>query len=127
MIAQILIVDDDPVLRSVIREFLESRNHRVLEAADGGQGFVMAEKHMPHLVIMDIMMPGIYGTTAVKQMQNDWRTKNIPILVLTALEETRLANLIAEFPKIRFLRKPVKLEVLDQTIREMLPQGGYTA
>lgn len=125
MIAQILVVDDDPTLRLVLRDFLESRHHRVLEATDGAQGFVIAEEKMPHLIIMDIMMPGVYGTTAAKRLQDHWRTSKIPIIILTAVEERRLAALIAERPDVRFLRKPVNLDLLDQTIKELLPRGGF--
>ena len=125
MIAQILVADDDAGVRSMIRDFLLSRHHRVLEASDGAQAFAMAEKEMPHLIIMDVVMAGLYGTTAAGRLRDYWRTSKIPVILISGSTDARALG-IEEKPGLRFLRKPFKLEALGEMIREMLPAGGYT-
>lgn len=127
MIAQILLVDDNDELRRMLRAYLESKHHRVLEARDGAQAFAIAEAELPHLIIMDVVMPGVYGSSATKQIKDYWRTSNIPIILISgSVEQTVLGDLLTR-PNIRYLKKPVDLKVLDQTIAELLPRGGYTA
>ena len=126
MIAQILIADDDEEIRALLRDFLETRGHRVLEATDGAQAFAFAEKHRPHLIILDIVMPGLYGSTALKLIQEYPGTAKIPVIILSGSIDAPIAVGIQDAPNIRFLRKPVDLKALEAMVRELLPQGGYT-
>lgn len=126
MIAEILLVDDDTALRGAVKDFLESRHHRVLEANDGAQAFAMAEEHHPHLIIMDIVMPGVYGSTATKRLRDYWRTSDIPIILMSGSIDQAVLGDILTRPKIRYLKKPVDLSALEAAIRELLPEGGYT-
>jgi len=126
MIAKILIVDDDPSIRLLIGNFLRSKNHFVLEATDGAQGFETAEREMPHLIIMDLVMPGVYGSTAAQKLLEYWRTSKIPILVLSAFSDEPVRALMKENDHIRFMKKPFELKSLYKLVEEMLPKGGYT-
>ncbi|MBI5242159.1 MAG: response regulator [Elusimicrobia bacterium] len=126
MIAQILIADDNDELRGMLKEFLEMRGHRVLEATDGAQAFALAEKHRPHLIIMDIVMPGLYGSTALKQIQEYPGTSKIPIIILSGSIDAPIAAGIQDSPRLRFMHKPVDLKSIESMIRELLPMGGYT-
>lgn len=126
MIAKILIADDNDELRASLRDFLKTKHHEVLEATDGAQAFTIAEKERPHLIIMDVVMPGVYGTTATKQIREYWGTSKIPIIIISgSADEVVLRNLL-ERPNVRFLKKPVGLDLLEETIKELLPEGGYT-
>lgn len=126
MIARILVVDDNPEIRGFLRNYLESRDHQVFEAEDGAQAFAMAEKEMPHLIIMDIVMPdGVYGTSASKKLQSYWRTSTIPIIIMSGASGTPILEFLDNHPNIRFLQKPIDLALLERMIRELLPMGGY--
>ncbi|MFA5140385.1 MAG: response regulator [Elusimicrobiota bacterium] len=126
MLAKILVADDNDELRHQLREYLESKHHHVLEATDGAQAFAIAEAEMPHLIIMDIVMPGLYGSTATKHIQDYWRTSKIPIIIISgSVEQSVLGDLLLR-PNVRYLKKPVELAVLEATIHELLPEGGYT-
>lgn len=126
MIAQILLVEDNDDLRRMLRAYLESKNHRVLEALDGAQAFAIAEAELPHLIIMDIVMPGLYGSSATKQIREYWKTSNIPIILMSgSVDQSVLGDLLSR-PNVRYLKKPIDLQVLDDTIKELLPTGGYT-
>ena len=126
MIAKILIVDDDPSIRLLLGNHLRGKNHRVIEATDGAQGFALAEQEVPHLIIMDLVMPGVYGSTTAQRLHEFWRTAKIPILVISAFSDEPVRALMKDNPGIRFLKKPFDLKSLDRAIDEMLPQGGYT-
>lgn len=126
MIAQILLVEDNDDLRAILRSYLESRSHRVLEATDGAQAFAMAEEKLPHLIIMDIVMPGVYGSSATKKIRDYWKTSRIPIILISGSADEAVLGDLLERPNVRFLRKPVDFPSLDKTIRELLPEGGYT-
>ena len=126
MVAKILIVDDDLFIIALLRDFLTGKHHQVIEAGDGAQAFQLAEKEMPHLIILDIVMPGLYGSTTTQKLQEYWRTTKIPIIILSGFSDELVRPLMKENPNIRFMRKPVNLKALDQLITELLPAGGYT-
>lgn len=80
----ILIVDDEPDIRIVLKACLESYGYSVIEAEDGEQGVRKAHQERPDLVIMDMMMPKVDGLSAIKKIRCDLETASIPIVMLTA-------------------------------------------
>jgi CheY-like chemotaxis protein len=125
VIARILLVDDNDDVRLMLRELMEHLHMEVLEATDGAQGFAVAAKESPHLIITDVVMPGLYGTTATKRLQEYPKTKHIPIIVISGSMESSMLTELLKNPKIRFLKKPVDLALLERTMRELLPAGGF--
>ena len=78
----ILVVDDDPSIVNIINTALTQNGYRVLTADNGDSACALAEKHSPHLIIMDVMMPrcnGILATIRIRQ------SSNVPILILSAI------------------------------------------
>lgn len=82
--ATILCVDDEPTQLMLLRLALTRAGHEVLEAPDGQTGVDMAASHQPAVIIMDLMMPGMDGATAIKYIKENKATQSIPILVLSA-------------------------------------------
>jgi CheY-like chemotaxis protein len=80
----ILCVDDEPTQLTLLRLALSRAGYQVLEASDGQKGVEMTVEHQPDLVIMDLMMPGMDGATAIWHLKQNLATKHIPILVLSA-------------------------------------------
>lgn len=126
MMALVLLVDDDPDLRAALRAFLESRHHRVIEASDGAQAFAMAEKERPHILVMDIVMCGVYGSSAVRKLREHPPTRHIPIVLMSGSAEKSVLGDVVREPGVRFLRKPFQPAELERLIEELLPEGGYT-
>lgn len=81
---KILCVDDEPTQLMLLRLALSRAGYDVLEANNGQQGVDMAAEHQPALVIMDLMMPGMDGATAISHIKNNRTTQHIPVLVLSA-------------------------------------------
>ncbi|RMD72010.1 MAG: response regulator [Gammaproteobacteria bacterium] len=81
--ATILIVDDSPTDIHVLKHMLEKHGYRTLAAANGEEGIQMAHQHHPDVILMDIVMPGISGFQAIRQLNQDPETRNIPVIVVS--------------------------------------------
>ena len=81
---RILIADDEPSVRSLVKRILD-QNYTVLEATDGEEAVNMALNQEPDLVLMDILMPKMDGLTACYAIKMNHATKEIPVVMLTAL------------------------------------------
>ncbi len=84
----VLIVDDDPHVRDTIAPILEQAGYRAFTAADGQEGIQQAREHLPHLIVLDLLMPKVNGFDVVATLREDVRTRGIPIIVLTAKDLT---------------------------------------
>ena len=80
----ILIVEDEPRNLKLIRDLLEVSGYMVLEAIDGKQGVEIAKAKKPDLILMDIQLPVMEGFEATRILKADERTRDIPIMALTA-------------------------------------------
>lgn len=125
MIAQIIIADDNVDITNLLNDYLTLKKHRVIVVNDGFQLAQKAQEHKPHLIITDIQMPGAYGSSVYQVLQKDPKTKDIPILFMSAHPYEKLKNILPKDPKTRFLQKPVPFAKLEQAIVELLPLGGY--
>ena len=83
----ILIVEDEVDILQLVTHNLKSSEFNVLTAEDGYQALSLAKKHLPQLVILDLMLPGLDGFEVCKELKRSPTTKNIPILMLTARGE----------------------------------------
>jgi PAS domain S-box-containing protein len=85
----VLIVEDDSLTRQMLRTLLERQGWHVREADNGRTGLAALRKHLPALIILDLMMPEMDGFTFVNEMRSQAAWRDIPILVLTAKDLTR--------------------------------------
>lgn len=83
----ILVVDDEKNIRELIKFNLKSRGYKTVEAADGQEALDIAKSDSPLLIILDIMLPKIDGLKVCRILKEDPRTKKIPIIMLTALDD----------------------------------------
>lgn len=82
---KILVVDDEPDIRELIRYNLEIRGYQVEEATDGQEALAKARNNNPSLIILDLMLPKVGGLEICQELKSDYLTKTIPIIMLTAL------------------------------------------
>lgn len=83
-VPRVLVVDDEPEIRELCRVNLESEGFEVLEAADGAEALQVVRDHLPDVVFLDLMMPGIDGWDVLHALKEDDRTARIPVILLTA-------------------------------------------
>lgn len=81
---EILIVDDEPTVRALIRDTLELETYEVREAVDGDTALAAVAEAVPDCVILDIMMPGISGLDVLTRIRDQEDTKELPVILLTA-------------------------------------------
>src|SRR5665213_3675996 len=86
--SKILIVDDNLANREILRMRLERLGHEVLEAEDGEAGVLLANTESPELIFLDVMMPKKDGWQACRDLKQDVKTRAIPVVMLTALQQT---------------------------------------
>ncbi len=83
--AKILIVEDDPTTVQLIEFLLKKNNFEVLIAYNGVEALQIIKKEKPDLILMDVMMPKMDGIEAIEKLQEDETTRDIPIVILSAL------------------------------------------
>jgi len=81
---RILIVDDEPAVADLIEAALVGEGYTVAIARDGVQGLMLARDWSPDLILMDVMLPGVDGGTAIRRLKNDPATADIPIVAMSA-------------------------------------------
>jgi len=125
---KILVVDDEPDIVDMLRMMLESASYEVVSAYDGKEGIEKAKKEKPDAVVLDLMMPGMDGFEACKEMKQDADLKDIPVLVLTAISrhfsDTKYArNMGLDLVSDDYIDKPVDPNVLLNRIAGFLGKG----
>jgi CheY-like chemotaxis protein len=81
---RILIVDDEPAVADLIEAVLRQEGYTVAIARDGAQGLMLARDWNPDLILMDVMLPGVDGGTAIRRLKGDPETAEIPIVAMSA-------------------------------------------
>lgn len=85
--ARILIIDDSPTETKVLSGILTSKGHQVLTANNGADGVALAKQELPDLVLMDVVMPGLNGFQATRQLTKAPETMNIPVIMVTTKDQ----------------------------------------
>jgi CheY-like chemotaxis protein len=88
MIRKVLVIDDDPKAVELIAAFLPLAEYSVVRAFSGSEGIALAERLLPDVIILDLMMPEVNGFDVVAALQRNSRTSAIPIIIVTAKNVT---------------------------------------
>jgi CheY-like chemotaxis protein len=119
----ILIVDDETDVTEVVSFWLRKEGFRVLTASEAAEGLALAKAEQPDAVLLDVMMPGISGWEMLERLKAADQTKDIPVLMMTVLAESRFLRQAAEHDAAGYIRKPFKPEAVVRTIKGVL-EGG---
>jgi two-component system, cell cycle response regulator DivK len=122
----ILIVDDNGMNVKLARDVLRFAGFRTLEAGTGGEGVSLATEHLPDVVLMDIRLPDMDGTTAVRKLKRDARTAQIPVVALTsfAMKGDRERFLAEGFDG--YLEKPISVKEFPEQVRSFCRRSEGT-
>jgi DNA-binding response OmpR family regulator len=115
----ILICDDEPALRELVRATLDD-GYRFAEASDGLVALELARELEPDAVILDLMLPRLGGLEVLAQLQADAQLSQVPVLVITAWNETREDVLAAGAAD--FVTKPFDPELLKAAVKDLLTE-----
>jgi two-component system cell cycle response regulator DivK len=117
---KILVVDDNPVSRELIREVLENSDQLVLEAENGEEALERITDENPDLVLLDIQLPVFDGYEVLRRIRSDPGWRKVPVIALTAyaMQKDREKAVAAGFDA--YMTKPVDVGTLRKQVRKML-------
>ncbi|EPG7217795.1 response regulator [Acinetobacter baumannii] len=118
--ARILIVDDSPTETFRFKEILTKHGYDVLEASNGADGVTLAKAEQPDLVLMDVVMPGVNGLQATRQITRDEDTKHIPVVIVSTKDQATDRVWGKRQGAIDYLIKPIEEKQLIDVIKQFL-------
>ncbi|MCB9701159.1 MAG: response regulator [Myxococcales bacterium] len=117
----VLVADDEPHIRGLLRQELEAAGYRVVEAEDGLSAIQRVKESHPDLVVLDVMMPKISGFDVAAVIKNDPVTMETPIVILSIVDDpVRGDNIGVD----TYLAKPIQIDALLAEIRRLLERGA---
>lgn len=116
----VLVIDDQEDIRLILKYRLNKIHYSIYEASNGEEGIKQALELIPDIILLDIMMPNVDGIEVFRILRQNPKTKDIPILVMSAINPPR--NLIEEVtsPNSCFVSRPVKFEELLEKMETLL-------
>ncbi|MGY8731491.1 MAG: response regulator [Pirellulales bacterium] len=116
----VLIIEDEPSLQEILTYNLESRGYQVLVFDDGTEGLEGVRKHVPDIVLLDIMLPGMDGFEVCRHIRSDPLIKHLPVLMMTARGE-EIDQLVGfQMGADDYVTKPFKMRILLERIKSLL-------
>lgn len=113
----VLIVDDNERNRKVARDVLRSAGFRTLEAATAAEGIALASEHLPDVVLMDLRLPDVDGTEAVRTLRAEPRTSRIPVVAVTALRLDARDDWLLDAGFAGYIVKPIDVDEFPDLVR----------
>lgn len=120
MAQSVLIVDDEPMARTLLRLMLVRAGFNVAEAENGFDALEKVQDSPPDIVLLDVMMPGMDGFTVCEKLRRDQHTSTLPVIMLSAKSDLDSINKGLRVGATKYLTKPISPEDLTRHVREVL-------
>lgn len=117
--ARILLIEDSPTERSVIGSWISSMGHELMEAETAEEGMEMAAEHSPHLILMDVVLPGKNGFEAIRMLRRQDKTRDIPIIIISTKAQATDIAWGKRQGAVDYLTKPFDKKALEQSIKRI--------
>lgn len=121
---KILVADDKPAGRELVRTVLESCGYEVIEAGDGVEALASARLHNPDLIILDIHMPSLDGFGVMRDLAKDPKLKFTPVMALTASAMAGDRDRAEAAGFSSYMTKPIRLDILRNEAARLLKSGA---
>jgi CheY-like chemotaxis protein len=118
--ASILVVDDDPDIIAMLSTRLTKRGYKVTTANDGHEALELAKKHLPDIVLLDVMMPGKSGWEVARALKQDPATHAVKIVMVSAIGEKTNEITAPIYGADAHVDKPFEFEALERVIAGLL-------
>ena len=119
----ILIIEDNEKNLKLVRDVLQFKGYRTLEAVNAEDGIVLAQDHQPDLILTDIQLPGADGVTALTRLRAEPRTASIPVIALTAFAMKDDLERFLEAGFDGYIDKPINIKEFPELVRQFCDQG----
>ncbi|MFZ0544406.1 MAG: response regulator [Candidatus Promineifilaceae bacterium] len=120
MTHSVLVVDDEPMARTLLRLMLVRAGFEVFEAADGLEALTKVKEQLPDLMILDIMMPGIDGFAVCETLRQEEETSQLPVIMLSAKTDSVSVRRGLRAGATKYLTKPVSQDELTRNVLDTL-------
>lgn len=124
MSSSVLIVDDEPMARTLLRLMLVRAGFDVIEAEDGFDALERIDERIPDIMILDVMMPGMDGFTVCETVRKQDGVSELPIIMLSAKTDTESVNRGLRVGANKYLTKPISPDDLTRQVRDLLENVG---
>lgn len=124
---KILVVDDEEHIIMILKDSLEFSGFQVTTALDGQEALERVANDRPELIVLDIGMPKLDGWEVCRRLKSDDKTKDIPIIILTAYAQTSDQRKGQQLGADRFITKPCDLAYLVEEINSLIAKKKKTA
>ena len=118
--ARVLVADDNPQNADLLAEYLQASEFEVAIASDGEETLSLVKTFQPDVLLLDIMMPRLSGFEVCKRLKSDSASKNLPILMITALDQPSDVERAVEAGTDDFLTKPIHQAELINRVRALM-------
>ena len=123
----VLVADDEPSMVAMLSSHLRSKGFSVLEASDGDQAWELAHEHLPNLVLLDVMMPGMSGWEVCRKIREAVSLAHTGVIMLTGIGEHLNEMTSPLYGADAYLDKPFEFSDLDDKISETLERRSAGA
>jgi CheY-like chemotaxis protein len=120
----VLIVDDNARNRKLAGDVLRLARFRILEAASAAEGIAVATEHLPDVILMDLRLPDLDGTEAVRMLQAEPRTSHIPVVAVTALRLDSGEAWVVDAGFAGWVVKPFDIDAFPDVVRGFCKRGS---
>ncbi len=118
----ILIVEDNEKNRKLVRDVLQVKGYKTIETETGEEGIRMAQEFQPALILMDIQLPGMDGIAALKHLRADPKTRDIPVIAVTASAMTHKRETMLTKGFAGYQNKPISIKDFLAEVERVLEQ-----
>jgi two-component system, cell cycle response regulator DivK len=119
----VLIVDDNEKNRKLANDVLTAAGFQTLEAATGSEAVTLAMEHVPDVVLMDLQLPDMNGTDALRQLEGNEPTARIPVVAMSAMPLEGTGGWVGEAGFAGWIEKPIRIATFPDEVRRYCAEG----
>ena len=121
---KVLIIDDSPTIVALLRRMMRQNEFDTLEAGDAEMGIDLARSEVPHLIFLDIVLPGMNGFSALRVLRRDALTRHIPIIMISGNEQATEEFYVHRIGADDFMKKPFARAEVFARIERLMDETG---
>jgi twitching motility two-component system response regulator PilH len=121
---KVLIIDDSTTIVALLRRMMRQNEFETFEAGDAEMGIEIAKAEVPHLIFLDIVLPGMNGFNALRVLRRDPMTRDIPIIMISGNEQATEEFYVHRIGADDFMKKPFARAEVFARIERLMDEGG---
>jgi CheY-like chemotaxis protein len=116
----ILVIDDSTTNVVLLDAILSDKGYNIEKALSANEAYNLIDKNLPDLILLDLLMPHVNGFDFLRKIKSDEKTRNIPVIVISAVTNPEDIRLTKELGAAEFVEKPINIQSLKDMVERML-------